>query len=121
MTGDTAASHRAALDTLRRVARLTAAGPPAAELTGLLDGCVDAAVAEASTPVPPGTVRDLARAYLLGARVGGDAADPVRAARWLEGWSRARSRTPEQAHLAVVDAIRFGERLHRALGIPDAE
>jgi hypothetical protein len=49
--------------------------------------------------------------------VGGAAADPDRAARWLRGWAAAPRRTPAEARAAVVEGIRFAERLHRTLGL----
>lgn len=58
-----------------------------------------------------------ARTYVFAARVGGAAADRERAQRWLEGWMAAPRRTPDEARAAVVDGIRFAQRLHRALGI----
>ncbi len=36
---------------------------------------------------------------------------------WLRGWAGAPSRTGAELQAAVRDGIRFGERLHRALGI----
>lgn len=112
---EVAAAHIAALAAARDVARAAAAGidPPD------LPAEVDRAAARAATVagVPADRVRGLASAYLLAARVGGSAADPERAERWVTGWSRARSRTPEEVRQAAVDAVRFGERLHRALGI----
>ena len=79
-------------------------------MDGLLD---DAAVARAASP----TAASLARMYVFAARVGAATADAERAATWLRGWSSAARRTPQEVHAAVVDGVRFGERLHRALGI----
>jgi len=60
---------------------------------------------------------DLARMYLLGARVGaGAAGDPVRAARWLDGWSGARGRTPGEVQATLAAGIAFGERVLRESG-----
>jgi hypothetical protein len=61
---------------------------------------------------------DLSRTYVFAARVGAAAADHERSRRWLEGWLAAPRRTWEEAQAAIVDGIRFGRRLHRALGIP---
>jgi hypothetical protein len=60
---------------------------------------------------------DFARSYVFAARVGGAAADHDRARQWLEGWLAAPRRTSDEARAAVIDGIRFGQRLHRALGI----
>lgn len=116
MTGPGPADHRAALAAMRAIARDTAIGIAPAELPEVLDTHA-AAAASAVTGSDAEQVAGLARAYVFGARVGGQAADPERAARWLAGWSRARARTPDEVHLAVLDGVRFGERLHRALGI----
>ncbi len=98
--------HREALGLLRGVVTRAVA----AEITG-----ADLVAAIDAHPAP--TARDLARMYVFGARVGGAAATPERAAMWLRGWAGAASRTDAELQAALVDGIRFGERLHRALGI----
>lgn len=87
-------------------------GPGAvpAEVPARLEQCVAGAAGDAQAV-------ELARTYVFAARVGGQAADHERAARWLEGWMGAPRRTSEEAHAALVDGIRFAQRLHRALGI----
>jgi len=107
------AAHRAALGGLQALAReLTPETPPAsvpermAELVALED--------------PDPQALEFARTYVFAARVGGAAADHARAKRWLEGWLAAPRRTPAEAQAAIVDGIRFAQRLHRALGIGDA-
>jgi hypothetical protein len=107
--------HRAALAALREVARTWAPGAPAAGLPTAVDGASGAAAAGAGAA--PDAVAAMARTYLFAARVGGAAADPGRAARWLAGWAAAPRRTPEEARAAVVEAIRFADRLHRAAGL----
>ncbi len=83
--------------------------PTPAALPGALAGAAEAIGAPEAA--------DLARMYLLGARVGADAAgDPARAARWLEGWSGARGRTPDEARAALAAGIAFGERVLRESG-----
>lgn len=104
--GFEAADHLDALECLSRVARDMADAGDAAGL----DDAIEAAA-------PSAAAGKLARMYVFGARVGGDAADPDRAAMWLRGWSRAAGRDPRMVQAAVVDGVRFGERLHRALGI----
>lgn len=93
---------------------------------GLLRGLAARAAADEATGAglvaaidahPAPIARDLARMYVFGARVGGAAATPERAAMWLRGWAGAPSRTGAELQAAVRDGIRFGERLHRALGI----
>lgn len=107
--------HRAALSALREAARATAGATDPGSLPDVLTRCaVDAAGPEG---LEADRVAGLARTFLFAARVGGATADPERAAMWLTGWSRARSRTAAEAHAAVVDGIRFAERLHRTLGI----
>jgi hypothetical protein len=104
------AAHRGALAGLQALAReMTPATPPqgVAERMGEL-------VAE-EDPAPEAV--QFARTYVFAARVGGAAADHDRARRWLEGWLAAPRRTPEEARAAIVDGIRFAQRLHRALGI----
>ena len=106
------AAHRAALAGLQALAReLTPDTPPGSVADRLT------ALVAAADPAPQ--ARDFARTYVFAARVGGAAADPLRATRWLEGWLTAPRRTPAEAQAAVVDGIRFAQRLHRALGIDD--
>jgi hypothetical protein len=106
------AAHRAALAGLRALAReLTPDTPPASVPDRM------AALVAAEDPAPQAL--DFARTYLFAARVGGAAADHGRAKRWLEGWLVAPRRTPAEAQAAIVDGIRFAQRLHRALGIDD--
>jgi hypothetical protein len=105
-----AALHLAALAALQEVAR--ALGPdsdPAAVPERL------AAAAAAEDPDP--RTLEFARTYVFAARVGGAAADHERAQRWFDGWLSARGRTSAEALAAIVDGIRFAQRLHRALGI----
>ncbi len=102
-------AHRRALEVLRAVVREMGPTPTPAALPGALAGAADAIGAPEAA--------DLARMYLLGARVGADAAgDPTRAARWLEGWSGARGRTPDEARAALAAGIAFGERVLRESG-----
>ena len=59
-----------------------------------------------------------ARTYVFAARsAGGGQSSCPRARRWLDGWLAAPRRSPAEAQAAVVDGIRFAQRLHRALGI----
>lgn len=106
MTADPAAVHRDALEALRDTVRGLEPGTPAAEIPGRI---TDAAAAREAAA--------MAVTYVYAARVGGAAADPEVAGRWLRGWSAAARRTPEEGLAAVVDGIRFAERLHRTLGI----
>ncbi len=106
------AAHRAALAGLQALARELTPDSSPASVAGRL-----AAHVAATDPAPQAL--EFARTYVFAARVGGDAADPLRAQRWLEGWLAAPRRTPAEAQAAVVDGIRFAQRLHRALGIDD--
>ncbi|MCC6831980.1 MAG: hypothetical protein IT200_11595 [Thermoleophilia bacterium] len=106
MGADPAAVHRGALEALRAAARGLAPGTPAAEVPGRIAAA--AAGPEAAA---------MAVTYVYAARVGGAAADPEHAARWLRGWTAAARRSPAEGLTAVVDGIRFAERLHRTLGI----
>ncbi len=63
--------------------------------------------------------RSFAYTYVFAARVGGQAADPERAVTWLRGWSASPRRTASEVQEALVDGVRFAQRLHRALGIPE--
>lgn len=107
------AAHRAALAGLQALAREISPETPAASVPDRL-----AALVTAEDPDPQ--ARDFARTYVFAARVGGAAADHDRARRWLEGWFAAPQRTAAEAQAAIVDGIRFAQRLHRALGIDDA-
>jgi hypothetical protein len=108
------AAHRAALAGLQALAReLTPATPPASVPARM------AALVGAEDPNPQAL--DFARTYVFAARVGGAAADHARAKLWLEGWLGAPRRTPAEAQAAIVDGIRFAQRLHRALGIDDTQ
>ncbi len=107
------AAHRAALAGLKALARELTPDTAPASLPARL-----AALVAANDPSPQAL--ELARTYIFAARVGGAAADHGRAQRWLEGWLAAPRRTPAEAQAAVVDGIRFAQRLHRALGIDDA-
>lgn len=106
MAADPAAVHLSALDALRDAVRGLEPGTPAAEIPGRI---TDAAAAPESAA--------MAVTYVYAARVGGAAADPELAARWLRGWTAAARRTPAEGLAALVDGIRFAERLHRSLGI----
>lgn len=119
MSDPAAAVHCAALAALRDTARATAIGDEAARLPETIATC--AATAGHRRGADPGEVGRLAQTYVFAARVGGAAADPDRAEMWLAGWSRARTRSAAEAHAAVVDGIRFAERLHRSLGIDCGE
>jgi len=106
------AAHRAALAGLQALARELGPEAVPADTPARLAACV-----AAETPDP--RALDFARTYVFAARVGAAAADHERAQRWLEGWLSARGRTAAEAQAAVVDGIRFGQRLHRALGIAE--
>lgn len=111
-----AAAHRAALAALRRAVEILGPTPEPARLPA----AVDQAVAELAGEGDRELTRDLTRLYLYGARVGAGAAqDPRLAERWLKGWSAARARTPEQARAALVDGIRFADRVHRTIGLEE--
>ena len=103
-------AHRAALAGLQALARELTPDTAPADVPSRL------AVHVADTDP---RALEFARTYVFAAGVGGAAADHERAQRWLEGWLSARSRTPAEARAAVVDGIRFGQRLHRALGIAE--
>ncbi len=107
------AAHRAALAGLQALARELTPATPAASVAARMAALV---AAEDRDP----QALDFARTYVFAARVGGAAADPGRAKRWLEGWLAAPRRTPAEAQAAIVDGIRFAQRLHRALGIDAA-
>jgi hypothetical protein len=113
----TAATHLAALEALRAVARGTGPEAPAAGLPAALEAAGAAAAGAAGIGDEAAGVTAMAATYLFAARVGGAAADPDRAARWLRGWAAAPRRTPAEARAAVVEGIRFAERLHRTLGL----
>jgi hypothetical protein len=103
-------AHLAALAGLKVLAgEMTPATPPAGVPARMAE------IVAAEDPAP--RALEFARTYVFAARVGGAAADPDRARRWLEGWLAAPRRTPEEAQAAIVDGIRFAQRLHRALGI----
>ncbi len=106
------AAHRAALAGLQALAREWTIDTLPAQVPSRL-----ATLVAAEDPSPPPL--EFARTYLFAARVGGAAADHERAKQWLEGWMAAPRRTPAEAHAAIVDGIRFAQRLHRALGIDD--
>ena len=106
------AAHRAALEGLQALAReLTPETSPASVLDRMA-ACVG------TRDLDPHAL-EIARTYVFAARVGGAAADHARAKRWLEGWLSSPRRTPAEAQAAIVDGIRFAQRLHRALGIDD--
>ena len=107
------AAHRAALGGLQALARELTPETPPASLAGRMAECVGA-----QDPDPQAL--EFARTYVFAARVGGAAADQARAKLWLEGWLASPRRTPAEAQAAIVDGIRFAQRLHRALGIDDA-
>lgn len=110
MVADPGVIHRAALTALRDTARGLGPDAPPAELPArIADAAADPASAE------------MAVTYVYAARVGGAAADPEMAARWLRGWTAAARRTPAEAVAAVTDGIRFAERLHRSLGISSSD
>ncbi len=106
MAADPADVHRRALAALRAVAGALAPDTPPAELPLRIADA--AAEPEAAA---------MAVTYVYAARVGGAAADPELAARWLRGWSAAPRRTPAEAVAALTDGIRFADRLHRTLGL----
>ncbi|MFN8124050.1 MAG: hypothetical protein U0237_16690 [Thermoleophilia bacterium] len=106
MAADPAAVHRDALEALRGAVRSLAPDTPAAEVPDRVAAAAAGADAAA-----------MAVTYVYAARVGGAAADPELAARWLRGWTAAARRTPAEGLAALVDGIRFAERLHRSLGI----
>lgn len=106
MAADPAAVHHDALDALRDTARGLGLDTPAAEIPDRI---------AAAAPGPDAAA--MAVTYVYAARVGGAAADPELAARWLRGWSAAARRTTAEGRAAVTDGIRFAERLHRTLGI----
>ena len=107
---EVAAAHQAALAGLQALAReMTPATPP----SGVAARMAELVAAQDAAP----QALEFARTYVFAARVGGAAADHDRARRWLEGWLAAPRRTPEEAQAAVIDGIRFAQRLHRALGI----
>ena len=103
-------AHRAALAGLQALAgEMTPTTAPASIAPRL-------AVQVAALDPSPQAL-EFARTYVFAARVGAAAADHDRARRWLEGWLAAPRRTTDEARAAVIDGIRFGQRLHRALGI----
>ena len=104
------AAHRAALAGLQALARELKPDTPPASVPDRMSVLVGA-----EDPSPQAL--DFARTYVFAARVGGAAADHERARRWLDGWLAAPRRTPAEAQAAIVDGIRFAQRLHRALGI----
>ena len=106
------ADHRAALSGLQALVREMTIDAPPAQVPSRLQVLV--AAAEGSPQA-----LDFARTYVFAARVGGAAADHARAKQWLEGWMAAPRRTGTEAQAAIVDGIRFAQRLHRALGIDD--
>lgn len=110
MTQPDDSHHRAALAGVRQLARRTAAGLDPGELDAALDEVSGSAG-------DPAECRRLIEMYIFAARVGGDATSLTRAGQWLAGWSRASARTPHEIQQAVVDGVRFAERLHRARGI----
>lgn len=105
-------AHRAALAGLQALAREMTAETPPASVAGRMAELVGAEDPSLEAPA-------FARTYVFAARVGGAAADHDRARRWLDGWLGAPRRTPAEAQAAVVDGIRFAQRLHRALGIAE--
>jgi hypothetical protein len=106
------AAHRAALAGLQALAREWTVDALPAQVPSRL-----ATLVAAENPSPQAL--EFARTYLFAARVGGAAADHDRARQWLEGWTAAPRRTAAEAQTAIVDGIRFAQRLHRALGIDD--
>ena len=109
-----AAVHRAALEALRALAREVTATEVGADLPGRLAA---QAAAAAGGRADPDAVAAMMATYVYAARVGASAAEPARAAMWLRGWSAARGREPGEVHQAVVEGVRFADRLHRALGL----
>lgn len=110
-----ASVHRAALAALRDTTRAWDLAAPPADLPAALDArSAEAARAEGAGAAE---VAAMARTYLFAARVGAQAAEPERAARWLTGWTAAARTTPAEVRAALTDGVRFAERLHRALGI----
>jgi len=67
-------------------------------------------------------VHGLSCLYIFASRVGGATADdPAVAKRWLTGWSGTRARVPDDGRAALDAGIAFAARLHKAMGLADAE
>jgi|GEM_PF-3325364 len=113
--GEPAAVHVAALEAVRGAVRAWPTDGDPAALPADLDHRAHAAAAAAGAD--PVQAAAMARTYVFAARVGAQAADPERAARWLDGWAAARRTTADEVRAALTEAVRFALRLHRALGI----
>ncbi len=69
---------------------------------------------------PDDAVEGLSCLYVFAARIGGRAVeDPAVARQWLNGWSAARARVPDDGRAALDAGIAFGARLHQAMGIEE--
>jgi hypothetical protein len=105
-------AHHAALSALQELIRGWSVERTPSEVCAQIDAVI--AAADGSEQA-----RSFAYTYVFAARVGGQAADPERAVTWLRGWSASSRRTASEVHEALVDGVRFAQRLHRALGIPE--